>query len=803
MKRIVSAFLSLVFVLFSCTDLSEVEQRLDKLEGEISNINSAIEALREYSNSGKIVTDVQPSLQAEDSWKITFSDGTSIDVLNGNVTDDSVIPLLVVEGDGYWCVSYDGGATYSRLMDNNASFIKSTDSADEEGVQIKTESNEAGVLSYLLYKKSQPDNIIDRVESPYKITENGIIASVIHDKVRNLLTITLRDGSTFVFNKEDSLPSSIAILTTKDLLFAPGTTASFEFRVNPSTALFNYDVNSPECEIELDLVGGNRSSYVTEPTNYKLSKVEPVYSKEGVLKVGQYRAYVTDLNKSNDYSDRIALVLTVTNKNNEKVQISSSAINIRATGNLITTFSFLKENNENVTNDVVVKVEDNELKIYSSHITNLKKLRASFVSNGERVYVGNVEQISGVTENDFSSPLVYKVVSLDGKENEYKVSVHRTNLAVVYINTQNGAAIPRKDQDWLGGTEIKIVRNDGTVDFECLDANIKIRGNSTSNYPKKPYSIKLERKASILGMPKHKRWVLLANWMDRTLIRNSTALCIAKQTGLAWTPNGEFVEVLLNGKHIGNYYLCEQIKIDENRVNINKMLPTDIGDAATGGYLLELDVNYDEVNKFKSKQRQLPYMIKEPDEDELSQQQFDYIVDYVNRFEKLLYTKESFDNGAFRSYVDEDSFIDQWFVFELAQNGEIGHPKSCYMYKDKGGKLFAGPVWDFDWGTFIPDLTSYKAYNHLYYGRFFTDDSFRERVKERWLELRPKMNNVFTHIDSMSELLAESAEANIELWPISSRVNGDETLSYQKAVQRLRTALVDRIKWLDSQINNM
>ena len=72
MKRIVSAFLSLVFVLFSCTDLSEVEQRLDKLEGEISNINSAIEALREYSNSGKIVTDVQPSLQPEDSWKITF-----------------------------------------------------------------------------------------------------------------------------------------------------------------------------------------------------------------------------------------------------------------------------------------------------------------------------------------------------------------------------------------------------------------------------------------------------------------------------------------------------------------------------------------------------------------------------------------------------------------------------------------------------------------------------------------------------------------------------------------------------------
>ena len=304
-------------------------------------------------------------------------------------------------------------------------------------------------------------------------------------------------------------------------------------------------------------------------------------------------------------------------------------------------------------------------------------------------------------------------------------------------------------------------------------------------------------------MPKHKRWVLLANWMDRTLLRNSVAFCIAKQTGLAWTPNGEFVEVVLNGKHIGNYYLCEQIKIDENRVNVNEMLPTDTGDDATGGFLLELDVHYDEVNKFKSSKKNFPYMIKEPDENELSQEQFDYIVDYVNDFERELYSDFLFSSGTFRKYIDEDSFIDQWFVFELAQNGEIGHPKSCYMYKDKGGKLFSGPVWDFDWGTFIPGLTSYKAYSHLYYGRLFSDEKFRTRVKERWGELKPKMDNVLVYIDSQKMLLEESAEANIELWPISSRVNGDETLTFQAAVQRLRLALQQRINWLGTQINNM
>jgi hypothetical protein len=689
-------------------------------------------------------------------------------------------------------------------MDNNASYIKSTDSDTEEGVQIRIDRNDEGYYVYLLYRKSQPSKIIDVVVTPYKADNEGIVASIIHDKVRNTLTLTLSDGSTFVFNKEDSTPASIALLTTSDLLLSEGGTVSFEFRVNPSTAIFNYDVNSEDCEIELDMVGSSRSSYVTKPVNYKLSKVEQVYSAEGVMKVGQYRAYITDVEKSNDYSEQVALVLSVTNKNNETLQISSSAMNIKVKGNLITSFSFLAKNNSNVTHDIVVPVESNEIVIYSSYITDLKRLRATFVTNGERVYVGNKEQINGVTENDFTSPVVYTVVSADGEVNEYRVSVYSTKLAVMFIDTPNGVSIPLKTQDWLGETKIKIYRTDGTVDFECTDANIRIRGNSTSNYPKKPYALKLEKKASLLGMSKHKRWALLANWMDRTLIRNSTALFLAKQTGLAWTPSGEFVEVMLNGKHIGNYFLCEQIKIDENRVNINEMAPTDVeGDAITGGYLLELDVNYDEVNKFKSEKKNLPYMIKEPDEDDLNQAQFDYIVDYVNRFERMLYLDAAFQAGKFREYIDEDSFIDQWFVFELTQNSEIGHPKSCYMYKDKGGKMFAGPVWDFDWGTFMPGATGYKARDAMYYGRLFADKQFCERVKERWAELKPKLKHVLAHIDEEAELLAESDEKNIALWPISSRVNGDETMSYTQAVARLRSAFEERIKWLNTRINAM
>lgn len=818
MKKLFLLFLLPLSLLLSCTDLSDVEKRLDKVEEEVSDINSAIAALQESYSSGKIITDVQPLQNLPGGWRFIFSDGSYIDLLNGADGKDGadgadgadvssvIIPYLLVDSDGYWCVSYDNGATFSRIMDNSAAFIKSTQAEDgSEGLQIRVAINADGCYVYNLYRLSEPNTIVDTVVTQYMVDKHQLVISMTKDKVRNTFAITLADGTEFTFNKEDELPASIAILTTQNLYLAKGGTVSFEFRVNPSTAIFNYDVDSDNCEIELDRVGVSRSSsYVTTPVNYRLSKVEQVYSNEGVMKEGQYRAYITDLEKSVSYLEQVALVITVKDKNNNTMQISSSAIDITTKGCLMHSFSFLAKNNSNVTNDIVVQVESNNIDIYSSHITDVTRLRASFVTNGEHVYVGDIEQKSGVTENDFSSPIVYTVVSSDGETNEYTVSVHSTKLAVMFIDTPNAASIPLKTQDWLGETKIKIYRTDGTVDFECTDANIRIRGNSTSNYPKKPYALKLEKKASLLGMPKHKRWALLANWMDRTLIRNSTALFLAKQTGLAWTPSGEFVEVMLNGKHIGNYFLCEQIKIDENRVNINEMAPTDVeGDAITGGYLLELDVNYDEVNKFKSEKKSLPYMIKEPDEDDLNQAQFDYIVDYVNRFERMLYLDAAFQAGKFREYIDEDSFIDQWFVFELTQNSEIGHPKSCYMYKDKGGKMFAGPVWDFDWGTFMPGATGYKAHDALYYGRLFADKQFCERVKERWAELKPKLKYVLAHIDEEAELLAESDEKNIALWPISSRVNGDETMSYTQAVARLRSAFEERIKWLNTRINAM
>jgi hypothetical protein len=336
---------------------------------------------------------------------------------------------------------------------------------------------------------------------------------------------------------------------------------------------------------------------------------------------------------------------------------------------------------------------------------------------------------------------------------------------------------------------------DGTVNYEG-STSIRGRGNSTWGYPKKPYNLKLDEKAEILGMPKHKRWSLLANWMDRTLLRNRVAFEIASYTDMDWNPSGEFVEVILNGKHIGNYLLCEHIKVDKNRVNIHELEEGDID----GGYIMELDVYYDETYKFKSAIRQLPYMFKDPDE--VNEQQIAFMQNFINELEASLYDDAKFAERDYLNYMDIDSYIDWWFVHELARNWEPNHPKSTYMYKDKGGKLHAGPVWDFDWETFTPN-NWFVLKDALYYKRLFEDPEFVKRVKERWTMLKPGFDKVVAFINEEAKRIAPSEKMNHPLWPINQTVNRDESLSFDDAVKRMKEAYETKLSWLDKAIKEM
>lgn len=164
--------------------------------------------------------------------------------------------------------------------------------------------------------------------------------------------------------------------------------------------------------------------------------------------------------------------------------------------------------------------------------------------------------------------------------------------------------------------------------------------------------------------------------------------------------------------------------------------------------------------------------------------------------------------------IDIDTFIDWWIVTELTENRDTRLPGSCHMYKDAGGKLCAGPLWDFDLTTFLGNTRSFMHYDYevdlsapvdanrsLWYKKLFTDPVFKARAKERWNQYKSSFETISDFIDHEKDVIKTSATRNWELWEIGQGSNKDELLSWEDAVQRLKENYNIRLNWLDKQIN--
>ena len=283
-------------------------------------------------------------------------------------------------------------------------------------------------------------------------------------------------------------------------------------------------------------------------------------------------------------------------------------------------------------------------------------------------------------------------------------------------------------------------------------------------------------------------------------MRNAVAFEISRMTGLSYTPSGEFVEVVMNGRHIGNYYLTEQIKVDKNRVDIaeldeNATDPKDIN----GGYIFELDSYFDEEFKFRSEIFNLPWMFKDPDVVNVSQ--FNYMAEYVNNMEREI--KKIPQANNYQDYLDIESCVDWFFVNELMMNYEPNHPKSTYFYKDKNDKLKMGPVWDYDWGTLLTTSMNYFIIeNAVYYSQLFKDQAFIRMIKERWDMFYPKFETIPDFIDRNADLLEKSDLLNFELWGYAAYPNY-EPEDYRQAVKKIKDAYISRLSWLDNRIRKL
>ncbi len=397
-----------------------------------------------------------------------------------------------------------------------------------------------------------------------------------------------------------------------------------------------------------------------------------------------------------------------------------------------------------------------------------------------------------------------------------------TNLPLVSFVTPGMSQIVSKD-DKHPGSYVSIVSDAGTKLLEDSLAQMKGRGNGSWTFPKKPFQIKFDKKQKPLDAPaKAKKWTLINNYGDRSLMRNKIAFEMSRAAGMEYTPYCAFVDVIYNGEYEGCYQLCDQVEAKEGRVEITEMLPEDTdGEALTGGYFIEIDAYASQETSWFESNRKIPVTIKAPDEDEIVREQTMYINDYFNKMEAALFSDDFIDEETgYRSYLDLESFLRYFIICEL--DGNIDSFWSVYMKKERGDDRFhVGPIWDVDLGFQnagspypVDDMTDF-LYTHNDASKANGMKEFVDRIVKEdpaaiaqmnmmWYELRMygdfNYDYFATKIDEWAKELDESQKLNFTRWPIlnQSVQKGQKIFgSYQGELNNIKSYLQARFPKLD------
>lgn len=403
---------------------------------------------------------------------------------------------------------------------------------------------------------------------------------------------------------------------------------------------------------------------------------------------------------------------------------------------------------------------------------------------------------------------------------EYAFAVTRQVCELPIVNICLGGENTVNDIKFFAYTEMEMYIDDtgapeysGTVP---MTGQIKGRGHSSWHWAKKPYRIKLDFSAPILGLHKNRDWILLANYADKSLIRNTLAYEMGKcLTNLDWTPTQIPVDLFVNGEYRGVYSIGEHMETANGRVEIDEN-----SEDADTGYLLEIggaddDSMEEGIDFFHTPSDNINFAVyKAPDN--ITDEQRQYIKDYVCAADRAIMAGEGYEE-----YIDVDSFCDWFIIHELTRNVDSIFRRSCFMTKDKGGKLKMGPIWDFDlaFGNFIIDYHPYQrwvtigsdaedAFVWVSWGNYLmNNEKFRERLRQRWFEVRDDlMDTAMACIGYYAEKIDKSQEENYKLWQvwdIDTGFSPEQNIAantYELQIQYLKDYLTTRAAWIDENI---
>ena len=396
------------------------------------------------------------------------------------------------------------------------------------------------------------------------------------------------------------------------------------------------------------------------------------------------------------------------------------------------------------------------------------------------------------------------------------------DMPVIHITTENNASITSKDV-YVNGA-ISISDEEGRYsEVKLLESPMKIRGrgNTTWTFEKKPYRIKLENGQEVLGMDKNKDWVLLANYCDKSLVRNITAMEISRRLDFSWTIDMIPVEVYINEEYQGIYCICQHKEVASNRIDI-----------AADDFLFELDKNMDEPVCFRSEVCRLPVMMLNPENP--ATETVKEAKKIFKDFETALYGDDFRSPAAgYAKYIDVDSFIRYYIIEELSYNIDGKCCKSTFLTKERDKKLEMYFVWDFDiafgncnyfsshykldngptgfhtrdyLSDYVVNGVNYGNYGKGWFYRLFQDPAFVKKVQEKWNEIYPFLQRIPELIDiHVAGMGTEPIKRNFEKWDILGKYTWPQTTPYPDThageVEKLKEFYRARLEWLNTQLN--
>ncbi len=497
-------------------------------------------------------------------------------------------------------------------------------------------------------------------------------------------------------------------------------------------------------------------------------------------------------------------------------------------------FALTTVKNPSLPFNVACHIGDGEVTAVLPAGVELSALVPEFVLSGDRLLYQGQEAVSGETVFDFREPVELTLAARDGSETAVTVRVEAlsTGLPSVALTTSDYAEIRSREEYQI--CSLYVGGGDGTHCPYAAEQTVltsgaaKGRGNSSWGLPKSGYTVKLDEQVPLLDMPESRHWALVANYEDKSLIRNYLANYLAEQAGIAYVMQIRPVDFWYNGYYWGSYNLCEKVEVEKERVNITKFDPTLLPEE--NGYLLEFDGHVSEVSNrqkagweyfgsaiydpvtgdsFLSVSIGNKWLtIKKPSYQNLREEDTYYIDERLSGAILALYGD---DYAEVEAALDVESFVRWYLVEEFMNNADSSMHSSVYMTLDKGGQFRLGPVWDFDRSSGNCDYWndrgnpgSLYASGAGWFHLLFEHEEARAVLLREWEAFSKKLETLDAEIGKYAAMLEVSQRLNFERWDILDKkigANPDAVVradTYAEQIELLQSYLADRREKLDS-----